>query len=251
MVGNHYFIVTRMKKSYDFKKVKDAEDSWDGDNNAQNNMIDVGRLYEGGTLVWEGPMQTVANMPGCRHADTLVPGRGLVRWNVPKNNFYGPVHGIVGLADQDGQIVNHDSIEAIPGPHGEPVDTLRWIFAHSTLKSKPNGDGVELTRFAWSAGCFITTPAKQDELYVVGTHKGFVDGDEIPLVLEEETGINEVSPISLAVANEIETASVSVVEEATQKGSDSEAEAPTTEQAPEVITDTTEKTSEISEGEKP
>jgi hypothetical protein len=129
-------------------------------------------------------MQTVANMPGARHTDTIVPGRFYIRWDIDSRLFKGKIHGIVGAIDQDGQAIDESSVEAVPGKDGAPADWARWIFAHSTRKNHPAADG-EFTRFAWSAGCFITTPAKQDELFIFGTEAGFTKGDHIPIELVE------------------------------------------------------------------
>ncbi|ADX42568.1 hypothetical protein [Tetrasphaera phage TJE1] len=184
MVGKHHFRVERKIRSYRFKDDLGGPDSWDGDHNAKNNLQDVGILYNGGQEVFRFPLQTVANMPGARHTDTVAPGAFSIKWDVERRNFKGPIHGIVGAYDQDGQMIDKDSVQTIPGKNGAPADWARWIFCHSTRKNAPAPDG-EVTRFAWSAGCFITTPNAQDALYQLGNMRGFVPGDLIPCVLVE------------------------------------------------------------------
>lgn len=162
-------------------------DSWDGDTNAQNNMRDHVVLTLDGKPIWEAWVQTVANMPGVRHSDTIVPGKFFVRWDVDRRSFKGHVHGIVGAVDQDGQVVDENSVETIPGKNGAPADWARWIFLHSTRKIDPAPAG-ELTRFAWSAGCFIGSPGAQDSLYEIGTDAGLVKDDHIEIELVEVDG---------------------------------------------------------------
>jgi len=187
MVGNHHFRVERKLSSYNFKADMTSPDSWDGDHNAKNNMRDVAILFDGGKEVLRFPVQTVANMPGARHSDTVTPGIFSVIWNVPRRAFKGVVHGIIGAYDQDGQMIDANSVETVPGKNGAPTDFARWIFGHSTRKNDPAPNG-EFTRYAWSAGCFITSPVAQDELYDTGIDCGFVRGDKIPCVLVEVFG---------------------------------------------------------------
>jgi hypothetical protein len=184
-ITSYRFVVQRDRKSYQFKVDMNSPDSWDGDHNAQNNMIDRGILLNpDGKAVWYGAMQTVANMPGARHSDTIVPGEFLIVWDVDRRAFKGHIHGISGAFDQDGQSINADSVETVPGKDGAPADWARWIFGHSTRKNDPAPDG-ELTRYAWSAGCFITTPFGQDDLFRAGSAAGFKSGDEISCSLME------------------------------------------------------------------
>ena len=178
------FKVAREKISYQFKKDMSAPDSWEGYHNAYNNMQDMAFLYKNNDLIWWAKAQTVANMPGCRHTDTIVPGKFHIQWNVPRRNFKGHIHGIVGAYDQDGQLINEDSVETIEGKNGAPIDWTRWIAFHSTLKNDPAPYG-EITRFAWSAGCFIVSPEKQAELWLIGQEEAFSTGLLIPCELYE------------------------------------------------------------------
>lgn len=179
------FRIERHKRSYQFKADLTAPDSWDGDHNAQNNMIDQAKLFgPDGTVIWSASMQTVANMPGVRHSDTIRPGRFSVIWDVERRAFKGHIHGIFGAVDQDGQFIDSDSVERVPTKDGAPADWARWIFGHSTRKNDPAPDG-ELTRYAWSAGCCITTPEGQDALWTAGVTAGFEKGDQIDAELVE------------------------------------------------------------------
>lgn len=184
-VNGFRFLVQRDRRSYQFKADMNSPDSWDGDHNAQNNMIDCGQLIApDGSVAWSAPMQTVANMPGGRHSDTIKPGVFSIIWDVDRRAFKGHIHGIFGAVDQDGQFIDSDSVERVPTKDGAPADMARWIFGHSTRKNDPAPDG-ELTRYAWSLGCFITTPEGQDALWAAGVAAGFVKGDEIPIEVVE------------------------------------------------------------------
>jgi len=183
-VGRLTILVERKRTSYNFKADIASPDSWDGDHNAKHNMEDHLVLLADGHPIWEAWGQTVANMPGARHTDTIVPGDFFVKWDVPRRAFKGHVHGIVGAKDQDGQAIDENSVETIPGKNGAPTDWARWIFGHSTRKNDPAPDG-EVTRYAWSAGCFIVSPAAQDELFRLGTMAGLKTGDKIPCKLIE------------------------------------------------------------------
>jgi hypothetical protein len=178
------FLIKRKLTSYLYKKDLSSPDSWEGDHNAQHNMEDTVILLNGKREIFSFPAQTVANMPGCRHTDTIVPGDFFIKWDVPRRQFKGHVHGIVGAYDYDGQRIDEDSVEKVPTKHGAPVDWARWIFGHSTAKNDPAPEG-EFTRHAWSAGCVITTPEKQAELYNIGTKLGFKRGALIPCTLIE------------------------------------------------------------------
>lgn len=182
--NNCKFIIKRKKSSYNFKKNMKSKDSWNGDHNAQHNMEDEVILLFDGVAIFSCKAQTVANMPGCRHTDTIFPGSGSVKWDVQRRSFKGHVHGIVGFMDYDGQIIDENSVQPIVGKNGAPEDWARWIFCHSTAKNDPAPEG-EVTRFAWSAGCVITTPEKQSDLFSVGLSLGFKPGDLIPCKLIE------------------------------------------------------------------
>jgi len=183
-VGKLKFRVERKKTSYQFKDDMGSPDSWDGDHNAKHNMEDHLVLEADEHPIWEAWGQTVANMPGVRHADTVAPGFFWVKWDVPRRQFKGRIHGIVRAYDQDGQLIDDQSVESVPGKNGAPTDVTRWIFGHSTRKNDPAPDG-ELTRHAWSAGCFIVSPEAQDALFEIGTRAGLVAGDLIPCDLVE------------------------------------------------------------------
>ncbi len=184
-VGKLTFLVERKKSSYRFKADMTAPDSWEGDHNAQHNMEDHLSLQYMGHPIWEAWGQTVANMPGARHTDTIIPGDFHIKWDlIDRRAFKGPIHGIVGATDQDGQTISEESVETVPGKDGAPTDWARWIFGHSTRKNAPAPDG-ELTRHAWSAGCFIVSPGAQDDLFDLGSKAGLQSGDLIPCKLVE------------------------------------------------------------------
>ncbi len=183
--AGYKFVVQRDKRSYQFKADLNAPDLWDDDHNAKNNMIDRAFLFDPqGKTIWSALMQTVANMPGVRHTDTIVPGRFSVIWDVEPRAFKGHIHGIFGAVDQDGQFIDSDSVERVATKDGAPTDWARWIFGHSTRKNAPAADG-DLTRYAWSAGCFITSPESQDALWAAGVAAGFVKNDQIDIELIE------------------------------------------------------------------
>lgn len=184
MVGKHHFRIERKLSSYRFKDDMNSPDSWDGDHNAKHNCEDVAILYDGDHEVMRIPVQTVANIPGGRHTDTIAPGRFAIKWDVPRRSFKGRVHGIVGAVDQDGQTVDEDSVQRVPGKNGAPVDFARWIAFHTDEKADPAPENT-FTRYLWSAGCFITKKQFQQALWFYGVGAGFKTGDKIPCLLVE------------------------------------------------------------------
>jgi len=90
MVGKLRFRIERKISSYSFKADMKSADSWDGDQNAQRNMKDIGILFDGEKEVMRFQVQTVANMPGARHTDTIYPGHFFIKWDVPRRSFKGP-----------------------------------------------------------------------------------------------------------------------------------------------------------------
>ncbi len=145
----------RKKASYNYKRYPDKPDAWN--NNDNNNMLDYLVLFYNEALLYKAKCQTVANLPGGRFNDTIVPGRFQIECFVENRNFYGKIHGIINAYDFDGQLINEDSIETVKGPNGAPVSYLRWLW-HDTQSLKPKPP-MTLTRVAWSAGCFICTPS--------------------------------------------------------------------------------------------
>jgi hypothetical protein len=185
MANSFRFLILRKKTSYQFKDDMKSADDWTGDHNAKHNMEDSVYLFMNEVIIFQSDrVQTVANMPGVRHTDTIIPCKFYIKWDVDRRAFKGNVHGIIGAQDQDGQFIDNDSVESIVGKDGSPIDWARWIFFHSTRRNDP-APAEPLTRFAWSAGCCIGTPEKQDELYSVGQEKGIFKGQLIPCELKE------------------------------------------------------------------
>ena len=176
------FIIKRKKESYNYKlRGKDSADDWH--NNDINNMLDTLELWHNGDLLHSCPVQTVANMPGARFLDTIKPGSFGIKLFVEQRAFRGRIHGIVNAVDFDGQVIDGRSIQPVAGKDGGPVNVERWLM-HDTQKHAPAPVG-EVTRVAWSAGCFIMSPM---DLEVVGhlceTHE-LKAGDVVPGELVE------------------------------------------------------------------
>ena len=186
MVGNHRIVVMRKKSSWDFRENPKLPDSWDGNQNCKNNMQDSFILYDGQTEIWRSDKyQTVANMPGARHQDTIAVGDFFIEWEVSPNQHRGHVHGIIDAVDVEGQEINGRSMETTPGKDGAPIDTTRWLVHddQKLITSPPSR-----CRAAWSAGCFIGSYQDSEALYAVGTKRGFKSGDHIPVLLMEVLG---------------------------------------------------------------
>ena len=183
MVGNHHFKVRRKRTSYQYLQAPSKGDSWNGDQNCQHNREDSISLFDGDVLVWECPTyQTVANMPGSRHQDTVAPGSFAIQWDVDPRQHRGHVHGIINASDTEGQCIDNRSVEPVAGKDGSPMDLTRWLWHDDEkLNTEPEGR----CRAAWSAGCFITGKPESDELYAIGCARGFKPGDEIPVELIE------------------------------------------------------------------
>ena len=143
------FEVTRLKTSYNFKDDMSAPDSWEGDHNAKRNMEDYGALYRDDVLLWHAPMQTVANMPGVRHSDTIIPGQFFIKWDVPRRAFKGHIHGIVGAIDQDGQQIDEYEHRFSAGRiqrHGEWRATHHFPPPHLGHEHSGGGRSSQLRR---------------------------------------------------------------------------------------------------------
>jgi len=148
-------VVKRKKDSYHFKLNGDnSPDDWH--NNDINNMLDTIELWHNGDLLHSCPVQTVANLPGSRFKDTIKSGSFQIKLFVEQRAFRGRIHGIVNAIDFDDQTIDGRSIEPVKGKDGAPISIERWLF-HDTQKHAPAPVG-EVTRVAWSAGCFIVNP---------------------------------------------------------------------------------------------
>lgn len=178
-MSRYRIVVVRKSTSYDYLTDRTRGDSWEGNQNAKHNMEDEIALYKDDEIIFKSNCQTVANMPFCRHSDTLVEGTGYLRWDLAdRRKFIGPIHGLVGFVDHDGQVIDENSVTPYIGKDGAPADWERCL-CHSDLKILPGGDGVARTRFAWSAACIILPHPKHMDFYCVGQKEGFVSGQLI------------------------------------------------------------------------
>ena len=182
-MSKYRIVVVRKSTSYDYLTDRSSGDSWEGNQNANHNSEDEFALYKDDEIIFKSNCQTIANMPFCRHKDTLLEGTGYMRWNLAdRRNFICPVHGLVGFIDEDGQVIDEDSVTPVVGKDGAPADWSRCLV-HSDLKILPGGDGVDRTRFAWSAACIILPDPKHKELFRIGNAEGFVSRQLIPMTI--------------------------------------------------------------------
>lgn len=183
MVGKHKFVVERKIGSYLYKQDMNASDSWEGDQNLAHNMQDRITLFDGDTKIksWEH-FQTVANCPGGRVGDSVAPGHYALVWDQDPRQHRGKVHVITLALDMEGQFIDSEGTERIPGKNGEPIDLNRTLW-HDDQKLTTSPPGR--CRGAWSLGCHITTQDEFADLCASGEARGFVPGDEIPVDLIE------------------------------------------------------------------
>lgn len=145
--------VLRDKRSYDFKRNLKQPDSWG--NNDINNMLDELRLYVDESILFQAHMQTVANILDGRFIDTIAPGPFKIKAfigegkNADPRNFHGRIHGICNTYDLENEWIDSSCVQV--------TDKNRWLV-HDTQKQKPS-EPMQLTRVAWSAGCFIMSPS--------------------------------------------------------------------------------------------
>jgi len=170
---NLSILIYRKKLSHDYKRDKTEPDSWF--NNDRNNMRDEFSLWAGEQRLFYTRAQTVANIPGGRYEDTIAPGAFKVKLFVPPRMFHCRIHGIVDAYDLEGQFVDYDSVQ--------DNDKNRWLI-HDTQRLKPNPP-MHLTRVAWSAGCFIMTPAALEEFNTILESYKMKAGDIIEGELKE------------------------------------------------------------------
>jgi len=167
-------IIKRKAASYSYKANGPASaDDWH--NNDHNNSLDTIELWDAGALLHATRVQTVANMPGARFKDTIKPGPFGIKLFVEPRAFRGRIHGIVNTTDFDGQVIDGRSIQPIAGKDGGPINVERWLF-HDTQKHAPAPAG-EVTRVAWSAGCFIVAPVDLEIFGNLFTSHGLKAGD--------------------------------------------------------------------------
>lgn len=179
--------VLRKKASYQYKRNMKAKDDWL--NNDNNNMLDQFLLFFEESRLFSAPCQSVANIPGGRFLDTIAPGAFKIHLFIGEGlfadprNFYGRIHGIIDCFDMEGQYINDHSVEAVAGKNGAPEDFTRWLI-HDTQKHKPEPP-MNLTRVAWSAGCFVLHPSDLESIANILDAYKMNPGDIIDGELEE------------------------------------------------------------------
>ena len=180
---NELFIrVIRKKESYNYKKYPNKPDAWD--NNDFNNMLDEYRIYYDESLMMNLKCQTVSNIPNGRFLDTIAPGNFQLKCFVEPRQYVCNPHGIINTFDLDGQRINENSIETVIGKNGAPISLTRWLN-HDTRKLSPNPNN-EVTRVAWSAGCFVLNPSDLEAENMLFINYGIKSGDIIDGELLDE-----------------------------------------------------------------
>ena len=170
---NITILIYRKKTSYQFKKHPEEPDSWG--NNDGNNLRDEFSAWVGEQRIFYAKCQTVANIPGGRLEDTIKEGKFKLKLFVPQRAFHCRIHGIVDAYDIEGQYTDFESVQA--------NDKNRWLV-HDTQKLKPNPPG-QITRVAWSAGCFIMAPDKLEEFNSILESYKYKPGDILDGELKE------------------------------------------------------------------
>jgi hypothetical protein len=166
--------IIRKDISFKYKRDFDKPDAWD--NNDANNMLDSFLFYVDEGMIFSAKCQTVANFPGGRYQDTIAAGPFSLKCFVPQRMFHCRVHGIVDCYDIEGQHIDLDSVQI--------DDKNRWLV-HDTQKLKPNPPG-NLTRVAWSAGCFVLSKLDLEGLNEILDAYKIEAGEIIPGELVEE-----------------------------------------------------------------
>jgi hypothetical protein len=170
-------VILRRRESYNYKRDPKAPDSWQ--NNDANNSLDELILFLNGKEAIRSYAQTVSNHPEGRFVDTIAPGTFALRLWVDKRLFSGPVHGITGARDIEGDWTDYASVQI--------NDLSRWL-AHDTRKLKKRASDPDLaedniTRVAWSAGCIVMPPEGAKSLSTTLIAAGYKAGDVIPGVI--------------------------------------------------------------------
>jgi hypothetical protein len=176
------FRVERLKASYDFKKDPRMPDGFE--NNWKNNSRDRLIVLYDRIECCRFRCQTVANYcfggmataDTVAHGDTIAPGEFTVACFVPPRGFHGEIHAITRTRDLDGQWIDHRATQTTRGG----FQNGRWLI-HSRYASRLQAD----TRYAWSAGCFITSSPDLSALNDVLHAYGIVPGDLLPGTLVE------------------------------------------------------------------
>ena len=171
------FLVTRTKKSYDFRADPSKPDGFD--NNWKNNSLDWLSLTDGGIELFRCRCQSVANYcfgdmatgDTCPHGDTVAPGKLTVKCFVPPRTFHGEIHAITSTTDTDGQTIDRNAMQTTAGG----FQNGRWLI-HDRWSARYGRD----TDFAWSAGCFILSSGNLEALNTVLHSLKIQPGETIP-----------------------------------------------------------------------
>lgn len=168
--------VVRQVASLTPKRWPEKPDDWG--NNDGNNSLDDFAIYDGLMRLFSCSAQTVVNIPGGRYLDTIAPGPFQLRAFVEPRKFYGRIHGICNTFDLEGQQIDGRSIQPVPGKDGAPLSIDRWLM-HDWQKLRPSPP-MQLTRVAWSAGCFVVLPMVLVHIGFIFDQYGIQPGDFIP-----------------------------------------------------------------------
>ena len=165
--------IIRKKSSYDYKVNSTVNGDWD--NQKQNNSADRLQLLEDdGTVVFESPSQTIANLEtldaGVHFIDSIAPGPFAVKLFVDPRDFWCQPHGIIRARTLGGDMIDDDSIT--------PNNPSRWLI-HDWEKHKSAAPQGSDTTVAWSAGCFVEPDAELMKLNYFLLTRGYKVGDII------------------------------------------------------------------------
>jgi hypothetical protein len=159
--------VIRKRLSYSYRKDTNINDWY---NNDKNNMLDDFILFANEERILSVRAQTVSNIPTGRFEDTIAEGPFDIRVGVDQRQFHCRIHGICNTFDLEGQRIDINSVQK--------NDNLRWLV-HDTQKLKPLLPN-QLTRVAWSAGCFVLLPSNLLAFNSLIDAYGIKDGHFIP-----------------------------------------------------------------------
>lgn len=110
IISNDLFIdIKRFKGSHYFKFDKNKNDF---ENNINNNMLDIFRLFYKNISVFQCSCQTIANHPKYDYLDSLAEGNFQVKCFVPPNDYHGEIHAIINTKNLAGKIINKNSYQA-------------------------------------------------------------------------------------------------------------------------------------------
>lgn len=167
------FRVIRKKSSYDYKYQLSLNGDWD--NQKKNNSQDRLQLLEDdGTLVFDSPSQTIANLEtldaGIHFTDSIAPGTFAIKLFVEQRDFWCQPHGIIRAKTLAGDTIDNNSVT--------PTNKSRWLV-HDWQKHRSAAPQGTDTSVAWSAGCFVEPDAQLSALNQLLLGRGYKEGDII------------------------------------------------------------------------